>query len=89
MKKDLIAEYKTVISALYPNLKHSSIDEVNLEWTQAWKIIENTPDPKKSQKLIILRRQLTGIIFSFYQESKDRHVRRPIGPIGPWISAFY
>ena len=74
MKKDLIAEYKTVISALYPNLKHSSIDEVNLEWTQAWKIIENTPDPKKSQKLIILRRQLIGIIFefSFYQGSTDR-----------------
>ena len=32
MKKDLIAEYKTVISALYPNLKHSSIDEVNLKF---------------------------------------------------------
>ena len=60
MKKDLIAEYKTVISALYPNLKHSSINEVNLEWTEAWKIIENTKDPKRDQKLIILRRQLTG-----------------------------
>ena len=60
MNKNLIAEYKTVISALYPSLKHSSMNEVNLEWTDAWKVIENTKDPKKNQKLIILRRQLTG-----------------------------
>ena len=69
MKKDLIAEYKTVISALYPNLKHSSINEVNLEWTEAWKIIENTKDPKRDQKLIILRRQLTGNFSNFLRNS--------------------
>ena len=71
MKKDLIAEYKTVISALYPNLKHSSINEVNLEWTEAWKIIENTKDPKRDQKLIILRRQLTGNFQIFFKEPFD------------------
>ena len=60
VKKDLIAEWKTVISVLYPNLKHHSINEVNLGWTEAWKVIEHTNDPKQSQKLIILRRQLTG-----------------------------
>ena len=70
MKKDLIAEYKTVISALYPNLKHSSINEVNLEWTEAWKIIENTKDSKRDQKLIILRRQLTGN-FQIFKEPFD------------------
>ena len=77
MKKDLIAEYKTVISALYPNLKHSSINEVNLEWTEAWKIIENTKDPKRDQKLIILRRQLTGNFQNFQLEFLRGPLRIP------------
>ena len=72
-KKDLIAEWKTVISALYPNLKHSSIDEVNLGWTEAWKIIEHTNDPNQSQKLIILRRQLTGKFQKFDNFFVENH----------------